>query len=81
MKQSEEPRAMLMKITTTVPRLAVYGYPIVKKPSDEDPCGLLLRWECSTSLVAVQLPRAASAKITVVIGWDYVNCRGGRESR
>lgn len=55
--------------------------PHCKKPSDEDPCGLLLCWECSTSLLlAVQLPQAASAKITVVIGWDYVDCRGRRSA-
>ena len=77
MKQREEPHAMLMKNSTTVPHLMVYGYPHCKKPSDEDPCGLLPCWECSTSLLlAVQLPQAASAKITVVIGWDYVNCKG-----
>lgn len=59
----------------------LYSYRVVKEPSDEDPCGLLLCWEGSTSFLAVQLPQAASTKITVVIGLDYVSCRGGRESR
>lgn len=40
-----------------------------KQPANEDPRGLLVHWErSSTSLRAVQLPRAAPAEITAVIG-------------
>lgn len=83
MKQREESHAILMKNTTTLPQLMVYGYPYVKKqPSDQDPSGLSLCWENGTSfLLAVQLPWAISAKITMVIGWNSMAIVEGGERR
>lgn len=66
MKQSDaivfSARAMLGNNSSILPHFVDHGYPNVRKPLNEDPCGLLLCWECNTSHLAVPLPRAAPAR-------------------